>query len=50
MVFFKIKVNSCILIHPSNNFFLGESFLKPYFTYIGMWVETINSTLDTLVQ
>ena len=35
MVFFKIEVNACILMHPIINFdFLGNLLKVPYFTYI----------------
>ena len=60
---FQNKGNACILIHPISNYnFLGESFKNSLFSlyYIftlsaeifppGTWVETIDSTLDTLVQ
>jgi hypothetical protein len=47
---FQNKGNACILIHPIINYILGNHFKIPYCTYIGTWVEIINSTLDTLVQ
>ena len=43
---FKIKVNSCILIHLISNYdFWGIIFLKPCFTYIikENWKEDCNS-------
>ena len=47
MVFFKIKVNACILIQPINIYrFLGESFKGVlYFTYTVKenWKEGYNS-------
>ena len=46
MIFFKIKVNACILIHPISNYNLWENIFKiPYFTYIAKenWKEYCNS-------
>ena len=46
MVFFNIKVNACILIHPMSNykFFWGNHFKIPYFTYTTKenWKEDCN--------
>ena len=49
MVFFKIKVNACILIHPISNYnFLGESFKNTliYLYYIFFRILQVSNSFD----